>query len=143
MNPTSARSKFGIFGIINHAMKTLLVSCLMAICLWSCGAPPAKTTIATKETEQAHPTDFLKVNFEVRKNLLGKKIVEGEVINTGKNLGYSSVTLRISCTKDGDETNTEYTVSEAIPPGGKANFSYKPDGNPQQVKVSIASATAE
>ena len=124
-------------------MKTILLTCFMAVCLWSCGTPPAKTKNATKEAEQANPADFLKVNFEVRKNLLGKKIVDGEVINTGKNLGYSSVTLRISCTKDGNETSTEYTVSDAIPPGGKANFSYKPDGNPAHVNVSVASAIAQ
>lgn len=124
-------------------MKKLLFCCLIALSISGCGNPPAKTTTPTREAEQANPRDFLKVNYEVRKNLLGRKIVEGDVLNTGKNLSYSSVSLRIVCIKDGEENATEYTISSQIVPGAQAHFSYKTEGNPDQIKVTIASATTE
>ncbi|MBS1645061.1 MAG: hypothetical protein JST36_08500 [Bacteroidetes bacterium] len=124
-------------------MRSILVLFSLLLGLAACSPPTTKTNIPSKAAEQANPTDFLRVNFEVRKNLLGKKIVNGTVLNTGKNQSYSSVTLSITCIKDGEESNTEYTLSEPLPPGGKAKFSYKPEGNPEQVKLRIASATAE
>jgi len=124
---------------MRHLFLVLIISCSFLACKNS----PTTTAITTKAAEQSHPDDFLKVNFEVHRNLLGKKIVEGEVINTGKYLTYKSVTLKISGNKDGESTQAEYTVSDTIAPGGHASFRYKPEGNQEQLKVTIASAITE
>lgn len=125
-------------------MRQLLSALAFLMLLSSCGGHTATTTTSTtKDDEREHPDNYIKVNYEVRRNLVGKKIVEGEVINTGKYLTYKTVTLRIVSIKDGDETSVTHTVSDAVAPGGKADFKFKPEGNPEQVKVFVAGASAD
>jgi hypothetical protein len=125
-------------------MRRFLIPAAFAILCTSCGDGPATTTTSSKkDDERAHPDAFIKVNYEVRRNLVGKKVVEGEVLNTGKYMTYKTVSLRITAYKDGDENTVSYTVSDAIAPGEKAEFKYKPEGNPDRVKVYVAGATAD
>jgi hypothetical protein len=122
-----------------------LLSALALLCLLSaCGGQTATTTTSTKkDDEREHPDNYIKVNYEVRRNLVGKKVVEGDVLNTGKYLTYKTVTLRIVTYKDGDENTVTYTVPDPVAPGGKADFKFKPEGNPDRVKVFVAGATAD
>lgn len=125
-------------------MQRILVVAFFLIFCSACGDGPATTTSSAKaDDERANPADYIKVNYEVRRNLVGKKVVEGAVLNTGKYLTYKTVTLRIVSIKDGDETSVSHTVAEAIAPGEKAAFKYKPEGNPERVQVAVAGATAE
>lgn len=125
-------------------MRRLLTLATFALLFASCGDGPATTTTSSKkEDERKHPDDYIKVNYQVRRNLVGRKLVEGEVLNTGKYLTYNTVTLRIVSIKDGDESSVNYTVSDAIAPGEKASFKYKTEGNPEQVKVQVAGASAD
>jgi hypothetical protein len=124
-------------------MRLLLAAVLVSL-FASCSNEPATTTSSTKKDEErAHPDTYIKVNYEVRRNLVGKKVVEGEVINTGKFLTYKTVTLRIISYRDGDENSVNYTVSDAIAPGAKAEFRFKPEGNPERVKVVVAGASVD
>lgn len=123
---------------------SLLVAAAFTLLCSACGDGPATTTTSNKkDDERAHPDTYIKVNYEVRRNLVGKKVVEGEVINTGKFLTYKTVTLRIVSNKDGDESSVTYTVPDAVAPGGKSEFKFKPEGNPDQVKVFVAGASAD
>ncbi len=125
-------------------MRLLFPILLSALLVTACGNGPATTTTSSrKDEERAHPDTYIKVNYEVRRNLVGKKVVEGEVINTGKFLTYKTVTLRITATKDGDDNTVTYTVPDAIGPGEKAGFKFKPEGSPESVKVAVAGATAD
>lgn len=126
-------------------MRLLTIfSLLCVLFLAACGDGPATTTSSNKsDDERAHPDAYIKVNYEVRRNLVGKKIVEGEVLNTGKFLTYKTVTLRIVSYKESDESTVSYTVSDAIAPGEKAEFKYKPEGSPERVKVFVAGASAD
>lgn len=124
-------------------MYRIFILLLLASGLCACSDNP-KTITATKEAEQSNPEDFLKVNYEVRRNLLAKKIVEGEIINTGKNISYSAVTLSIKTySNDGDEGHVTYTVPGRIAPGGHEAFKYKPEGNPERVEVFVRSASVD
>ncbi len=126
-------------------MRLLTTSSLLCVLLLAaCGNGPATTTSSNKsDDERAHPDTYIKINYEVRRNLAGKKVVEGEVLNTGKFLTYKTVTLRIVSYKDGDENTVTYTVSDAIAPGEKAAFKFKPEGAPERVKVFVAGASAD
>jgi hypothetical protein len=124
-------------------MRRLNIIFLSSLLLAGCGDRPTTTTSSRKEEERAHPDMYLKVNYEVHRNLVGKKVVEGEIINTGKFMTYKTVTLRIVSIKNGNETSVPYTVSDAIAPGGKADFKFKPEGNPEQVKVVVTGASAD
>ena len=124
-------------------MRSILIALLIACAIAGCNSAPSTTTSATKDVEREHPDAYLKVNYEVRRNLVGKKVIEGEVINTGKYMTFKTVTLKIESIKDGDETSVNYTIPDAVAPGAKQEFKYKPEGNPDKVKVSIASASAD
>jgi hypothetical protein len=125
-------------------MRQLLSAFTLLLFLSACGGRPATTTTSTtKDDEREHPDNYIKVNYEVRRNLVGKKVVEGEVINTGKYLTYKTVTLRVITIKDGDESSVTYTVQDAVAPGGKADFKFKPEGNPERIKVTVAGASAD
>ena len=125
-------------------MRRYLTIAAFAFLCASCGDGPATTTTSPKKEEEAsHPDDFIKVNYEVRRNLVGRKVIEGTLLNTGKHLSYKTVTLRITAYKDGDENTVNYTLSEAIAPGEKADFKFKPEGNPDRVKVTVAGASAD
>lgn len=125
-------------------MRRLFIALSTSLLFASCGGNTATTTTSTKkDDEREHPDTYIKVNYEVRRNLVGKKVVEGEVINTGKYLTYKSVTLRIVSYNDGDEASVNYTVSDAIAPGAKAEFKYKPEGSPERVKIFVAGASAD
>lgn len=116
----------------------------MLLALSACGDGPAQNTGSTgAASERDNPSRFLKVNYQVRRNLVGKKVVEGEVINTGKFQTWNTVTLRITAIKEGNESSVAYTISEAVAPGGKADFKFKPEGNPDRVTVAVSGATAE
>ncbi len=122
--------------------QTLVVTPLLLLA--ACGDGPATTTSSNKkEDERAHPDAYIKVNYEVRRNLVGKKVVEGDVLNTGRFLTYKTVTLRIVSYKDDDDNTVNYTVSDAIAPGSKAEFKFKPEGNPDRIKVFVAGASAD
>ena len=125
------------------AFRSILLALILALPLSGCGDTATTTTSTTKDNERQHPDAYLKVNYEVRRNLVGKKVIEGEVINTGKYMTFKTVTLKIESYKDGDEVSVNYTVPESVAPGEKREFKYKPEGNPEKVKVSIASATAD
>lgn len=125
-------------------MRHLLTLLVFVVFCAACGNHPAQTTTSTrKEDEKESPEAFIKVNYEVRKNLVGKKIVEGEVLNTGKYLTYSAVTLKIVSYLDGDEQSVPYTVPGPIAPGGKVDFRYKPEGNPEKVTVAVSGASEQ
>jgi hypothetical protein len=125
-------------------MRRFIIIAVLGLLCASCGDGPATTTTSIrKEDEASHPASFIKVNYEVRRNLVGKKVVEGSVLNTGKHLSYNTITLRITAIKDGDENSVNYTVSEKIAPGEKAEFKFKPEGNPDRVEVAVAGATAD
>jgi hypothetical protein len=124
-------------------MRSILIALLIACAIAGCNSGPSTTTSSTKDVEREHPDAYLKVNYEVRRNLVGKKVIEGEVINTGKYMTFKTVTLKIESIRDGDETSVNYTIPDAVAPGAKQEFKYKPEGNPDKVKVSIASASAD
>ena len=125
-------------------MRLSITAATLMLLLASChGGTPTTTTSSKKEDERERPDAYIKVNYEVHRNLVGKKVVEGEVINTGKYLTYKTITLRIVSYKGGDESTVNYTVPEAVAPGGKAEFKFKPEGNPEQVKVFVAGASAD
>lgn len=124
-------------------MRYLLL-CILLPLFASCGSQSARNTGSTNASaERDNPGRFLQVNYQVRRNLVGKKVVEGEVINTGKFQTWKTVTLRITGYKDGDGNSVSYTLSEAIAPGEKASFKFKPEGNPERVKVAVTSATPD
>ena len=106
-------------------MRLLLLTILTATLFTACNEPAATTTSPTKQDEREHPGNYLKVNYEVHKNLLGKKIIDGTVIHTGKYLTYKTVTLRIDCIKDGNNNTVSYTVPDAVKPGGQQSFRFK------------------
>lgn len=125
-------------------MRFLIPLIAVMLSCVSCNQHTPASRAATPDEERQHPDDFLKVNFEVRRNLINKKVVEGEVVNTGKNLTYRSITLKIDCiNKDGDHNPVNYTITDVVAPGGRASFRFKPDGSPDQIKVSVASAATE
>jgi hypothetical protein len=125
-------------------MRRLLTAIAFLFLCTGCGNGPATTTTSNKkDDERAHPDTYIKVNYEVRRNLVGKKVVEGEIINTGKYLTYKTVSLRIVSYNDGDENTVSYTVPDAVAPGAKAEFKFKPEGNPDRVKVFVAGASAD
>src|SRR5688572_20924448 len=116
-------------------MRRIITTLLLATFCAACGDGPATTTTSSKkDDEREQPDRYIKVNYQVRRNLVGKKVVEGEVINTGKYLTYKTVTLLIVSEKDGDESTVNYTVPNAVAPGEKTPFKFKPEGNPGNVK---------
>ncbi len=111
--------------------------------LLSCRGRPAVHTAADKAVEQASPSTYVKVNYQVRKNLLGRKVIEGEVLNAGRFQTYTSVSLNVELTEDGHKTSLEYTVPGKLPPGGRNAFRYKPEGSPEHISIRVSAATAE
>ena len=122
-------------------LLTLVVCC--AITCLGCNDPVATTKTPTADDERAHPANYLKVNFEVHKNLVGKKVIEGTVMHTGKYLTYKTVTLRIDCYKGGNNNPVPYTLVAPLKPGMHESFKFKPESNPDKVKVSISEATVD
>lgn len=145
VNATNPCHYYYVCQVSKSPPMRLLVSVLaFLLCCTACNERTPASRAATPDEERQHPDDFLKVNFEVRRNLINKKVVEGEVVNTGKNLTYRSITLKIDCiNKDGDHNPVNYTITEIVAPGGRASFRFKPDGSPDQIKVSVASASTE
>lgn len=121
-------------------MKRALI-CLLAISFAAC---QDDSRLPPEERERINPASFIKVNHAVRKNLLGKQVIEGKVINTGTNITYKSVTLKIECEtkKNGDQT-IPYTINESLAPGKSVDFKYKPGFQCETVKVTVKSAVAE
>jgi hypothetical protein len=115
----------------------------LILTLYSCNERPAVTNASGEAAERAHPGTFLKVNYQVRRNLVGKKIIEGEVLNTGRFQTYNSVSLSIEMTQDGHKTIAEYTVAGTLPPGGRNAFKYKPERVPDHVDIHVSAATAK
>ena len=123
-------------------MRNLLLLPLVLLML-SCNEEPVVNAAGDTNTERAHPATYVKVNYEVRKNLVGKKIIEGDVLNAGRFQTYTSVSLSIEMTDNGKKTVTEYTVPGKLAPGSRNPFRYKPEGNPDHIAVRVSAATAE
>ncbi len=120
------------------------LSLAFLLLLAACGNGPAHNTSSNSANEERdRPARYLQVNYQVRRNLVGRKVVEGEVINTGQFQTWKTVTLRISTEKNEEHADVNYTISESIAPGGKAAFKYKPEGNPERISVAVASATTD
>lgn len=121
-------------------MKRALI-CLLAVVVAAC---QDDSKLPPKERERANPVSFIKVNYAVRKNLLGKQVIEGSIINTGTDITYKSVTLKIACEtkKNGDQT-LPYTINEALAPGKSVDFKYKPGFSCETVTVTVKSVVAE
>ena len=125
-------------------MRYIFFCLLLLPLLAGCGGPSVRNTSSPNAgDERDNPGRYLQVNYEVRRNLVGRKVVEGQVINTGKFQTWKAVTLRITAYEDGDANNVNLTIDEAIAPGGKASFRFKPEGKPARVKVIVASAVAD
>ena len=125
-------------------MRCLLVFLCCLPLLAGCGEPSARNTGSSDAAaERDNPGRYLQVNYEVRRNLVGRKVVEGKVINTGKFQTWKTVTLRITAYEDGDANSVNLTLAEPIAPGAGASFRFRPEGKPDRVKVGVASATAD
>lgn len=121
----------------------ILLSVLLPLIFASCSEQPGVSTATDGASERANSATYVKVNCQVRKNLVGRKIVEGDVLNTGRFQTYNSVTLRIEMIEDGRKSAAEYTVAGKLPPGGRNSFRYKPEGAPEHIDVRVSAATAD
>ena len=104
-------------------MRHIFFCLLLLPLLAGCGGPSVRNTSSPNAgDERDNPGRYLQVNYEVRRNLVGRKVVEGQVINTGKFQTWKAVTLRITAYEDGDANNVNLTIDEAIAPGGKSQL---------------------
>ena len=121
-------------------MKYLIIL-LAAFCFCACGDD---SKLPPKEREKINPASFIKVNHSLRKNLVGRQVIEGKLINTGTSITYKSVTLRLECeTKDNGTQTVPFTVNESLAPGKSVDFKYKPGFSCETVEVTVKSAIAE
>lgn len=75
----------------------------LALLMLSCNDEPVVNTAGGTGAEGAHPATYVKVNYEVRKNLVGKKIIEGNVLNTGRFQTYISASQSIDMDRSRQE----------------------------------------
>ncbi len=96
--------------------------------------------------ERARPQDFVALNYQDRRNLLGEVIIEGSLTNNSELTMYKDFQLMIYF-RDSEGMITDsasQVVFEQLTPGEKAPFKIK-EKAPRKaaVMVQIATATAE
>ncbi|MDB5199736.1 MAG: hypothetical protein JWO92_1699 [Chitinophagaceae bacterium] len=119
-------------------MKTLILSLLVSIILFSCSESDNKKAEKEKDSYQAtkenlqdketkNPQNFLVVSGHDRHNLLGQTVVKGTITNKATVASYKDVDVKLDFySKTGTllETDKE-TVYEIIGPGQSKNFKTK------------------
>ncbi|MBS1729585.1 MAG: hypothetical protein JSS67_02280 [Bacteroidetes bacterium] len=118
---------------MNLKNKFFLIS-LLLVCLSSCSnSEPAKQDnayVQSKETilnrEQNNPQDFLVVTSDDKKNLLGKTVVKGEIMNNASIVSYENVRIQLLSFQNKKMVEEhEDVISGVILPGKKNNFTLR------------------
>lgn len=101
----------------------------------------SRETIVAKE--EKNPLDFLKVTSADKKNVFGKTVVKGVIINEASIVSYQNVRIRLLSfrqTKMVEEH--EDVISGMIPPGGQNKFTirYRLPKGTDSLDISVMSA---
>ncbi len=128
-------------------MKFLLVITSLLI-LFSCKEKfDDKTYQENKENlaqrENEHPTQFLKISSNDKKNLFGATIIKGKIINTASVAAYKNARIKMICYQNGIRVQEhEDAMTDIIKPGTMRNFKLRyhlPKGT-DSLALSIMSA---
>lgn len=79
------------------------------------------------QQEKSSPQNFITQTTNMRQNLIGQKVLEGEVSNTASIAGFKDVVLQVTyLSKTDTQLGTEqFKIFEMLPPGKKAAFKFK------------------
>ena len=111
--------------------------------------------------EKNNPAKFLTINGTYYKNLLGKQVLKGNVVNAASLIKYKDIVLKISFFKNADNTDMKdkskkdegknlistgnFVIYDSFPPNSTTDFKLKVDA-PSGTKTlswEVVSATTE
>jgi hypothetical protein len=105
------------------------------------GDPPSEEELEREQRikEHARPGEFVEVQFEARKNILGETVAEGTLKNNAELTSYRDLQLMIYFeNEEGDPIDSaSQVVFEKILPGKKTEFKVKEKGPRKAKNVSI------
>ena len=137
---------------INPNMKDLFSTCLIVFSLCSCGGAEKKldeqTYTAQKESleqkEKKHPLQFLRVEGDDKKNIIGQTVIRGTISNKATVASYKDVRVKMLCYKDGKMVEEhEDIIEDIIKPNSDKDFKTKyrlPKGT-DSIDLSVMSAS--
>lgn len=132
-------------------MKYFPCLCFTILLFLSCGSSENKLDEQSyteqkqslEQKEKKHPLQFLSVQGDDKKNLIGQTVVRGTVYNKATVVSYKSVRVKMLCYKEGKMIEEhEDIVGEIIRPNSEQGFKTKyrlPKGT-DSIDLSIMSA---
>lgn len=107
------------------------------------GSPLQKQV--TTEKEKLNPSNFIKNYASIRSNVMGKKVIHGNLTNTASFAVFKDVTLRINFLSNSNKDlgSKEFTFYEILNPGQTIPFrckTFAPDST-SQFAINVIKAT--
>ena len=107
------------------------------------GTPLQK--LASTEKERLNPSSFIKNNASIRNNIMGKKVIHGNITNTASFAIFRDITLRVSFLNktNKDLGSKDFTFYELLKPGQTIPFrckTFAPDST-SQFAINVIKAT--
>lgn len=133
-------------------MKFIPAICLIFSILVSCSSNEKKldeeSYTAQKESleqkEKKHPLQFLRVEGDNKKNIIGQTVIRGTIYNNATVASYKDVRIKMLCFKDGKMVEEhEDTIDDVIKPNSDNDFKTKyrlPKGT-DSIHLSVMSAS--
>lgn len=132
-------------------MHKFILSMFISAILFSCSNSEKEKQddayIQSKETilakEQNNPKDFLSVSNDDKKNLFGKTVVKGVILNNASIVSYENVRIQLLSFQNQKMVEEhEDVIKGIIAPGGKNNFTirYRLPKGTDSLHLSVMSA---